>query len=91
MPLDHIASSFGLQMDDLITELDSIVNSGTKVNINYYLEEKVDEEIQEEIHDYFMQADSDDVLVAYKKLKEEEIEMREIQLVRLKFLSEVAN
>ena len=91
MPLDHIASSFGLQMDDLITELDSIVNSGTKVNINYYLEEKVDEEIQEEIYDYFMQADSDDVLVAYKKLKEEEIEMREIQLVRLKFLSEVAN
>ncbi|MBP6660757.1 MAG: DNA helicase RecQ [Chitinophagales bacterium] len=91
MPLDHIASSFGLQMDDLITELDSIVNSGTKVNINYYLEEKVDEEIQEEIYDYFMQAESDDVLVAYKKLKEEEIEMREIQLVRLKFLSEVAN
>jgi ATP-dependent DNA helicase RecQ len=91
MPLDHIASSFSLQMDDLITELDSIVNSGTKVNINYYLKEEVDEDIQEEIYDYFMQAESDDVDVAFKKLKAEDIELREIQLVRLKFLSEVAN
>ncbi len=91
MPLEHIASSFGLQMEDLITELDTIVNSGTKVNINYYLEDAVDEDIQEEIYDYFMQADSDNVDVAYKKLKEEDIELREIQLVRLKFLSEVAN
>jgi len=91
MPLDHIAKSFSLQMDDLITELDSIVHSGTKVNINYYLEDAVDEDIQEEIFDYFMQAESDDVDVAYKKLKAEDIELREIQLVRLKFLSEVAN
>ncbi|MBK9793525.1 MAG: DNA helicase RecQ [Sphingobacteriales bacterium] len=91
MPLEHIASSFGLQMEDLITELDTIVNSGTKVNINYYLEDAVDEDIQEEIYDYFMQAESDNVDVAYKKLKEEDIELREIQLVRLKFLSEVAN
>jgi ATP-dependent DNA helicase RecQ len=91
MPLEHIASSFGLQMDDLITELETIVNSGTKVNINYYLEDAVDEEIQEEIRDYFMQADTDDVQVAFKKLQQEDIELREIQLVRLKFLSEVAN
>ena len=91
MPLEHIASSYGLNMEDLITELDTIVNSGTKVNINYYLEDAVDEDIQEEIYDYFMQAESDNVDVAYKKLKEEDIELREIQLVRLKFLSEVAN
>lgn len=91
MPLEHIASSYGLNMEDLILELDSIVHSGTKVNINYYLEDAVDEDIQEEIFDYFMQADSDNVDLAYKKLKEEDIELREIQLVRLKFLSEVAN
>ncbi len=91
MPLEHIASSYGLNMEDLITELDTIVNSGTKVNINYYLEDAVDEDIQEEIYDYFMQAESDDVNVAFKKLKEEDVELREIQLVRLKFLSEVAN
>jgi len=91
MPLEHIASSYGLNMEDLITELDTIVNSGTKVNINYYLDDAVDEDIQEEIFDYFMQSDSDDVNVAYKKLKDEDIELREIQLVRLKFLSEVAN
>ncbi|MDB5228637.1 MAG: recQ [Bacteroidota bacterium] len=91
MPLEHIASSFGLQMDDLITELETIVSSGTKVNINYYLQDAVDEDIQEEIHDYFMQAETDDVNIAFKKLKAEDIELREIQLVRLKFLSEVAN
>ena len=49
------------------------------------------EDIQEEIIDYFMQADTDDVNVAYKKLKAEDIELREIELVRLKFLSDVAN
>ena len=91
MPLEHIASSYGLNMEDLIVELDSIVHAGTRVNINYYLEDAVDEDIQEEIFDYFMQAESDDVEVAYKKLKAEDIELREIQLVRLKFLSEVAN
>ncbi len=91
MPLEHIASSFGLQMDDLITELETIVNSGTKVNINYYLEDAVDEDIQDEIREYFMQADTDDVQLAYKKLKPEDIELREIQLVRLKFLSDIAN
>ncbi|HOU46969.1 MAG TPA: HRDC domain-containing protein, partial [Chitinophagales bacterium] len=91
MPLEHIASSYGLNMEDLIVELDSIVHSGTRVNINYYLEDAVDEDIQEEIFDYFMQAESDDVDVAYKKLKVGDIELREIQLVRLKFLSEIAN
>jgi ATP-dependent DNA helicase RecQ len=91
MPFEHIASSFGLNMEDLLTELDTIVNAGTKVNINYYLQDAVDEDIQEEIYDYFMQAESDSIDVAYKDLKEEDIELREIQLVRLKFLSEVAN
>ena len=91
MPFEHIASSFGLNMEDLLTELDTIVNAGTKVNINYYLQDAVDEDIQEEIIDYFMQADTDDVNVAYKKLKAEDIELREIELVRLKFLSDVAN
>jgi ATP-dependent DNA helicase RecQ len=78
-------------MDDLITELDSIVHSGTKLNINYYLEDAVDEDIQDEIYEYFMNAETDSVDVAYKKLKADDIELREIQLVRLKFLSEVAN
>ncbi|HRB68056.1 MAG TPA: ATP-dependent DNA helicase RecQ, partial [Chitinophagales bacterium] len=91
MPLEHIASSYGLNMEDLLIELDSIVHAGTKVNINYYLQDAVDEDIQEEIFDYFMQAESDDVDVAYKKLKTEDIELREIQLVRLKFLSDIAN
>lgn len=91
MPLEHIASSYGLNMEELLSEMDSIVHAGTKLNINYYLAEAVDEDIQEEIIDYFMQADTDDVNVAYKKLKAEDIELREIELVRLKFLSDVAN
>ena len=91
MPLEHIASSYGLNMEDLIIELDSIVHAGTKININYYLQDAVDEDIQEEIYDYFMQADSDNLDIAFKTLKEDDIELREIQLVRLKFLSEVAN
>jgi ATP-dependent DNA helicase RecQ len=78
-------------MEDLIGELDSIVNSGTRVNIKYYIDDVIDEDIQEEIFDYFMEADTDSVDAAYKKLKEEDIEYSEIQLVRIRFLSEVAN
>ncbi len=91
MPLEHIAKSFNISMEDLIGELDSIVNSGTRVNIKYYIDDVIDEDIQEEIFDYFMEADTDSVDAAYKKLKEEDIEYREIQLVRIRFLSEVAN
>ena len=68
-----------------------IVSSGTKLDISYYLEENVDESIIEEIYDYMLEADSDSVDEAYKELKEDDIKYEEIQLVRIKFLSEVAN
>jgi ATP-dependent DNA helicase RecQ len=91
MPLEDIARSFSMSMDALVGELEAIVNSGTKVNINYYLEEEIDEDIREEIFDYFMEAETDSVDTAYKKLKEDDIELREIQLMRIKFISEIAN
>ncbi len=91
MPLDEIASSKGMSMEELIHEMDSIVNSGTKLNIDYYLEDEVDEDIQEIIYDYFMEAESDDVEVALAELEDEDVELEEIQLVRLKFMSEMAN
>jgi ATP-dependent DNA helicase RecQ len=91
LPLDDISKSLNMTMSELVAELESIVFSGTKVNIDYYLDEKIDEEVQEIIHDYFMESTTDDLQEAYKVLKEEDIQLNEIQLMRIKFMSEVAN
>ena len=91
IPLEDIASSNDLNMEELMDELDAIVVSGTKVNIDYYLEDNVDEYSREDIYDYFMEADTDDVEVALQELKEDDVTMEEIQLMRIKFLSEMAN
>ena len=91
IPLEDIADSKNMNMDELIDELDSIVSSGTKVDLNYYVEDIVDEEVREIIFDYFMEAESDSVEEAFAELSEEDIEMEEIKLVRIKFLSELAN
>ncbi len=90
MPLEDIARTAQLKLDELMDEMDIIVSSGTKLNLDYYLEDNVDESIQDEIYDYFMTADSDDPEKAFKKLKDEDITIEEIKLVRLKFLSEMA-
>ncbi len=90
MPLEDIARTCQMKMEELMDEMDIIVSSGTKLNLDYYLEDNVDETIQEEIYDYFMTAESDDAEMAYKSLKEEDITIEEIKLVRLKFLSEMA-
>ena len=78
-------------MEELLEELDAIVNSGTKVNIDYYLEDNLDEYAREEIYEYFLEAKSDSLNDAFQELKEEDITMEEIQLVRIKFLSDLAN
>jgi ATP-dependent DNA helicase RecQ len=91
MPLDEIADAKGMTMEELIHEMDSIVNSGTKLNIDYYLEDVIDEDVQELILDYFMEAETDDVELAFAELEEEDVELEEIKLVRLKFMSEMAN
>ena len=91
MPLEHIASSFNMSLDNLVAELETIVNSGTKVNIDYYLNDKIDEDIIEEIFNYFKSADTTDLKQAHKVLKEDDIEFEEIQLIRIKFISDVAN
>ncbi|MEM7572171.1 MAG: DNA helicase RecQ [Bacteroidota bacterium] len=91
IPLEDIATANDLNMDDLMDELVAIVNSGTRVDINYYLEEEVDEYASEDIYDYFMQAETDDVEVAFAELKEDDITIDEIKLIRLKFLSDMAN
>lgn len=91
MPLEELASSVGLGMEEFFHEMDIIVSSGTKLNVDYFIEENVDEYSKEDIFDYFMESETDNVEEAYAELKEDDITMEEIQLVRIKFLSEMAN
>ena len=90
LPLEDIAKSQGKTFDEVLWELETVVNSGTKLNIDYYLSEVLDADNQEEIIDYFMGADSDDLLTAYHEFDGLYTE-EELRLVRIKFLSEYAN
>jgi len=90
IPLEDIASSKGLEMPELINVMESIVYSGTKLNIDYYLEDILDEDQQEEIHDYFMEAETDKIQDAIDEF-EGDYDDEELRLYRLKFISEVAN
>ena len=88
--LDDIASAQGIDFDDLLDEVEAIVYSGTKLNIDYFLEEVMDEDHVDDIYDYFCESDTDRLSVAQKELGDEYSE-DEIRLVRIKFLSEMAN
>ncbi|MBV7268573.1 DNA helicase RecQ [Winogradskyella luteola] len=88
--LDDIASSKGMEMPDFIKEMEAIVYSGTKLNINYWIDEILDEDQQEEIHDYFMESESDKISDAVEEF-DGDYEDEELRLYRIKFMSEVAN
>ena len=91
MPLDDIASSKGLDMEELLDEIETIVFSGTKLNLDYYIEQTLDEDIVDEIYDYFKEeAESDSLEAAMEYLGDDYDEM-EVRLARIKFLCEVAN
>ena len=90
LPLPDIASAKGMSMDALISEAETIVYSGTKLNIDYWLDEVFDEDQQEELYEYFLDSKTDDVNVALNEFQGE-FDEDEIRLYRLKFLSEVAN
>ena len=90
LPLDDISSAKGMNMTDFIRELEAIVFSGTKLNINYWIDELFDEDQQEEIHDYFMESETDDIETAIEEF-DGEYDDQELRLYRLKFISEVAN
>ena len=91
VPMEDLAEANHLSMEELYQEMYAIVLSGTKVNIDYYIEDNLDEYAREEIEDYFMDAETDALEVAYKELQDEDITMEEIQLVRIKFMSDKAN
>ena len=88
--LDDIANAQGLEFDELLDELEAIVYSGTKINIDYFLDEVMDEDHVDDIFDYFSESDTDSLDVAMDELGSDYSE-DEIRLVRIKFLSEVAN
>lgn len=87
--IEDIAESLKLSFDDVLDEIENIVDSGTKLNLDYYIDTIMDDDRLDEIYDYFMSADTDDLDDAYDELNEE-IGEDEIRLVRVKFLSEVA-
>ena len=91
MDLEDIASAKDLEMDELMSEIEDIVKFGTKINLDYYINANIDEDVIEEIYNYFKEeAESDSIEDAIKELGPDYEEM-EIRLVRLKFLCEVAN
>ncbi len=90
LPLTDIASSKGMSMSDFIKEMEAIVYSGTKLNIDYWLDDILDEDQQEEIHDYFMESETDKISEAVEEF-EGDYEDEELRLYRIKFISEVAN
>ncbi|MBL4887800.1 MAG: RecQ family ATP-dependent DNA helicase [Flavobacteriaceae bacterium] len=90
LSFEDIASSKGLEMNELIKEMEAIVYSGTKLNISYWVDEVLDEDQQEEIHDYFIEAQSDKISTALDEF-EGDYDVEELRLYRIKFISEVAN
>jgi len=91
IPLDDICKAKGIDFNELLDELESIVYSGTKINIGYAVSQIVEEEKLEEIFDYFKTAETDDLETAIKELDAPDITEEEIRLVRLKFISELGN
>ncbi|HRG17690.1 MAG TPA: DNA helicase RecQ [Flavobacterium lutivivi] len=90
LSLEDIAKSKGLTMDLLLKEMEQIVYSGTKLNIDYWINEILDEDQQEEIHDYFMDSETDKIEDALKEF-DGDYDIEELRLMRIKFISEVAN
>ena len=88
--LDDIANAQGIDFDELLDEVEAIVYSGTRLNIDYFLDEVMDEDHIDDIYDYFAESDTDKLSVAQDELGDEYSE-DEIRLVRIKFLSEMAN
>ncbi len=89
--LEDIASSKGISYEDLLKEVESIVYSGTKLNIGYFVDEMIDQDRQDEVYDYFKAAEVDSIKNALSELGEEDYSYEDIQLMRIKFISELGN
>ena len=91
LSLEDIADSKGIEFSDLLTEIEAIVNSGTRINIDYYINEILDEDQQDEIFQYFREAENDSIEAAADELGEDEYPIGHIRLMRIKFISDMGN
>lgn len=91
VPLEDIANAKGMEMEDLLTEIEAIVHSGTRLNIDYYINGLIDEDRQEDMFEYFREAETEALEEALEELGEEEYPEEEIRLMRIKFMSDMAN
>ncbi len=91
VPLEEIADSLGIELEQLIKKLEAIVYSGTKIDIAYYVEAEIDEDKIDELYDYFMDVDDDNLSYALEEFEEDGYTEEEIRLVRIMFISDVAN
>jgi ATP-dependent DNA helicase RecQ len=89
--LEDLAEAKGITVADIISEIESIVSSGTRIDINYYINEVLDEDRQDEVYDYFRTAETDSIEDALDNLGEEDYTEEEIRLMRIRFMSEMAN
>ena len=89
--LEDIASAKNLEMIDLLKEIEAIVNSGTKLNISYFINEVMDEDHQEEVYEYFREAENESIELALNELGEEEYSEEDIRLMRIQFVSEMGH
>ena len=89
--LDDLAESCGMSMEEMMDELEAIVFSGTKINIDYFIQEVVDPDEEEEIYDYFKEADDDGIKKAMEELGEDYYDEMHVRLVRLKFHCDLGN
>jgi ATP-dependent DNA helicase RecQ len=90
IPLDDISESRGIEFNILLLELESIVFSGTKLDIDYYVDDILDEDQQEELHEYFLESESEDISIALQEL-DGEYDEEELRIYRIKFLNDVSN
>lgn len=89
--LDDLAESKGMSMEEMLEEIEAIVYSGTKLNINYFIDEVLDPDEKEEIYDYFKNAENDNIKLAMKELGEDDYDELHVRLVRIKFHSDLGN
>jgi len=91
LSFDDIADSKGVEVKDIISEVEAIVHAGTRLNIDYYINDVLDEEHQEEIFEYFREAEDDTIKSAIEELGEDDYSEEDIRLMRVKFLSDLGN
>ncbi|MBL0102862.1 MAG: DNA helicase RecQ [Bacteroidetes bacterium] len=89
--LDDMCKAKGIKMEELLNEIESIVGSGTRIDINYYINEVIDEDRQAEVFDYFKTAETDSADIALRTLGENDYTIEDIRLMRIKFMSELGN